>query len=367
MMTRVLVLWAQKAHPNIGVVALAEGAAAWARMAFGPDVDVSFQATGPDGDPYNDGPMSVSQTLPLIKERFVNKRGLKDWVKSFDLVLDTRAGDSFADIYGVKRLAKMTPIGYFAHQWKVPTVLAPQTIGPFVTPLGKILGKFTLETTDVVMARDPYSAHYAASLRRPVDHVTTDLVFALEHQQLEKKYDVLLNVSGLLWDENPHVDFTFYRETIYSLIEELGRRGRTVTLFPHVFDNTNNPGDNDGYPNAELRSLVDGRILKPEGLMGAREAVGQAQLVIGSRMHACLNALSMYTPALPLAYSRKFGPLLSHIGWDHNFDLRQQNFTAAEVADLTEAQDALTEQAYQTRQNATRLLTEAAGKLQELL
>jgi len=39
-------------------------------------------------------------------------------------------------------------------------------------------------------------------------------------------------------------------------------------------------------------------------------------------MHACLNALSVGTPAVPLAYSRKFEPLLAGLGWNHTVDLR---------------------------------------------
>jgi polysaccharide pyruvyl transferase WcaK-like protein len=38
-------------------------------------------------------------------------------------------------------------------------------------------------------------------------------------------------------------------------------------------------------------------------------------------MHACLNALSMGTPAIPWAYSRKFAPLMSDLGWDLSVDL----------------------------------------------
>ena len=49
-----------------------------------------------------------------------------------------------------------------------------------------------------------------------------------------------------------------------------------------------------------------------------------ASLVVGSRMHACLNALSVGTPAVPLAYSRKFAPLMADLGWEHVIDLRAE-------------------------------------------
>ena len=49
----------------------------------------------------------------------------------FDLVVDTRAGDSFASIYGLDRHAAMSASAEYAHRCGVPVVLGPQTIGPF--------------------------------------------------------------------------------------------------------------------------------------------------------------------------------------------------------------------------------------------
>ena len=38
-------------------------------------------------------------------------------------------------------------------------------------------------------------------------------------------------------------------------------------------------------------------------------------------MHACLNALSLGVPAVPMAYSRKFAPLLEDLGWRHTVEV----------------------------------------------
>ena len=48
-------------------------------------------------------------------------------------------------------------------------------------------------------------------------------------------------------------------------------------------------------------------------------------------MHACLNALSMGTPVVPLAYSRKFHPLLAPLGVTTTVDLRVVEGSAAAV------------------------------------
>jgi colanic acid/amylovoran biosynthesis protein len=72
-------------------------------------------------------------------------------------------------------------------------------------------------------------------------------------------------------------------------------------------------------------------VVIPEQLEDVRRTVASARVVIGSRMHACLNALSVGTPAVPLAYSRKFEPLLADLGWAHTVDLRTAADPAADV------------------------------------
>src|SRR5699024_2839578 len=66
----------------------------------------------------------------------------------------------------------------------------------------------------------------------------------------------------------------------------------------------------------------DLEVVVPTDLDSVRKTIAGARLLIGSRMHACLNALSVGTPAIPLAYSRKFAPLLDSVGWTTGFDLR---------------------------------------------
>src|SRR5699024_10969139 len=82
--------------------------------------------------------------------------------------------------------------------------------------------------------------------------------------------------------------------------------------------------DNDVPAARELAAQVDGdlEVVVPTDLDSVRETIAGARLLIGSRMHACLNALSVGTPAIPLAYSRKFAPLLDSVGWTTGFDLR---------------------------------------------
>lgn len=326
---KVLVYGALPQQPNLGVAALAHGARSVLQQAF-PGVDVRFRSTGPDGD----GPISLSHTSPLVKEMLFNRKGLRDWTKSFDVICDIRGGDSFTDIYTTKRLFKLSAFPLYARALGSRLVLLPQTIGPFRRRRSRLLARLYLSLSTAVMARDPKSADVAAELGRPVDLTATDVVFAIERPaDIERgSQDVVVNVSGLLWAENSHIDAESYRAATRRLIDALLERGREVTVLAHVVGATETGHDNDRTALAALRDEYGDRLSYsvPADLTEVRRLLASANVVVGARMHACLNALSVGTPAVPLAYSRKFKPLLDDIGWTHTVPLDADPGTVAD-------------------------------------
>jgi len=355
---RALVLWADDRSPNLGVRALAHGSAALVRRAF-PDAEVDLQNFGKGA-----APVPIGGWRPLVREHVTGRHGLREWLSGYDLVVDTRSGDSFADIYGLQRLTAMTALSDLAVRAKVPVVLGPQTIGPFGTRRGRALARHTLRRATTVMARDHVSAEGARSLGREPDVLTTDVVFALPVPTVERTRDVLLNVSGLLWNPGPHVDAGGYRATVEQLVEALVAEGRHVTLLAHVL--SSNKVDDDVPVVTEIAHRHAGvDVLVPTDLADVREAVASAQLVVGSRMHACLNALSVGTPAIPLAYSRKFEPLLDDLGWRATVDLRTSTDPVDEVLRLA-ADSTLLSGVGAVRERAEAALGPAEAALRKL-
>lgn len=324
---RVLVLWAEGRNANLGVSALAQGMASLARQVWGEDTRIEFQDFGPSESGVSFGGTTVARDLLSPRVGPVAHR-----LRNFDVVLDTGAGDSFTDAYGLKRLAIMTYVQRTAHRLGIPIVLGPQTIGPFSSAFGRALARANLARAASVIARDSVSGHAAEQLGRAPDVVATDVVFALPRQSVTKTRDVVLNVSGLLWSKNPHIDHIAYRAAVHTTIRGLRQAGRDLTLLAHVVGpdvpmNALAALDNDTPVLSMLRREYSHHGLEfvaPKSLVEARQVVGSAQIVLASRMHACLNAISMGTPAIALAYSRKFAPLMEDLGWRHSLDLRQQ-------------------------------------------
>ncbi|MFE7845370.1 polysaccharide pyruvyl transferase family protein [Microbacterium sp. NPDC057407] len=347
---RVLVGWAGDSSPNLGVRALGRGSADLLRAAL-PDARIEFMDFGarPAALPWG-------RPRSLVRERLTGRAGMMEWLGQFDLYWDTRSGDSFADIYGIQRHAKMSLVHEFAAQAGAVTALAPQTIGPFRTRRGRLLAQRNLRRSALVFARDPASARAAQGLGRPADRTTTDLVFGISQPEPTGDHDVLLNVSGLLWKASDHVDHGSYRAAVRTIISRLLSDGRRVTLLPHVLD-SHDP-DNDVPVSRALQDEYDGRLglHVPADLDDARSAIAAAQLVIGARMHACLNALSTGTPAVAMAYSRKFQPLMAELGWSHVISLAESTDAAADV--LREvAAPGLSERALDARARGQELLS----------
>jgi len=354
-MARVLVSWAEQTTANLGVRVLAEGAAALVRR-VDPLAEIVTQS-------YGHGPAPVNIGIPraLLREAVLNSRGGRDWIRSFDLVVDMRAGDSFADIYGRLRIRAQSAFAEFARDCGVPVVMGPQTIGPFRTREGRLIARRSLRRAVLVMARDHVSAEAAARLGRPVDVLTTDVAFALPVPEPDGRRDVVVNVSGLLWDGDDHGPRQTYRATVRDLLTGLQRAGREVTLLAHVLDS--DPADRDGPVVTSLAAEFGLEHVIPTGLTHVRSVLRGSSLVFGSRMHACLNSLSVGTPAIPLAYSRKFAPLLSDIGWEHVVNLTEPD-AAGRALELASLGPRLDSDVKQVRVRADVLLEAAVRALE---
>lgn len=64
----------------------------------------------------------------------------------------------------------------------------------------------------------------------------------------------------------------------------------------------------------------------------ARTVLVSASEVVRARMQACLNAPSVGVPAMPMAYSREFAPLLDGLGWSRSVDVKRSGDVIARSA-----------------------------------
>jgi len=262
-----------------------------------------------------------------------------------DLVADITGGDSFSDIYGMRRF-----ILGFLRKWLVllygkKLIMLPQTYGPFRRRLAKIMAKYVLRRANLVYSRDQADIEYVNKLlgkgtRNGKVKFAPDVAFVLdarkpERVSIEPSADIRahssivvgLNISGWLFNGGCDRDRALglkvnYHSLVYEIIDLLMKHENVaVILVPHVFPPACNEGESD--PQAclkvyeELQGKHPGRIFLTRGCYNHNEIkyiIGLCDFFIGSRMHSCIAALSQNIPAVGLAYSKKFRGIFGCIG-----------------------------------------------------
>ncbi len=274
----------------------------------------------------------VSAIFPFKVRKWLRARNL--WLRDImemDLCFSIAGGDSFSDIYGLGRFFYVMLPQLLLQLLDKPLVQLPQTIGPFKRRWAAAIAGYILRKSMIVYSRDKEGALFAKKLvgkmvRPGQVRYSPDVAFVLEPHKPQYTYSLLfehhsgtlvgLNVSGLLWFGGFNLNNMFrlnfsYSEFIYKLISHfLAKDDVRVTLIPHVFSDR---------PESDIRickklyqelspSFTDRIILVSQELNQneIKYLIGKCDFFIGSRMHACIGALSQEVPAVGIAYSKKF-------------------------------------------------------------
>lgn len=288
-----------------------------------------------------------------------------------DLVIDIGAGDSFADIYGTRRLKRMFVLKFLTHLAGTPLVVAPQTIGPFTRPLSKLLAKLTLRLSAVVATRDALST---AALRdlgvRRAAIEASDVALRLPYEAPAPHQGGLvkvgINVSGLLMGggytgQNEFGIALDYPGLMRDLIRHFQALGTEVHLVPHVIVPAGRMiGEDDARASASLAAEFPGVVLAPAFATPseAKSYIAGLDFFMGARMHACIAAFSAGVPVIPMAYSRKFAGLFGSIGYARTVDCTREDGAQilAKIAAAYEDRAAL-------KAEAAAALAQGLGKL----
>lgn len=262
----------------------------------------------------------------------VSPRGFFAQARAADLVIDIGGGDSFADIYGGRRLRRMFILKYLTHLARTPLVMAPQTIGPFTNKTSLFLAKLSMKLCAIVSTRDDLSMQAARDMG-----VTRDLLLASD-VALRLPYDppvktdgptkIGINVSGLLMGGGYTGQNEFglqmdYPALIRELITYFQSLNHKVHLIPHVIvPQGPNTSEDDYLACVALHKSFPDTILAPafDTPSQAKSYIAGMDFFTGARMHACIAAFSSGVPVIPMAYSRKFAGLFGSLGYNHTVD-----------------------------------------------
>jgi len=252
----------------------------------------------------------------------------KQVFKQCDFVWDFSGGDSFSDIYGMKRFCIYSAIKELAIRSKTKFVMAPQTIGPFENKAAIMWAKHIMKKAEMCFVRDSMSEKYTKDTFGVSPILTTDVAFSLPYKTGSKtkgKIRLGINPSGLLWNGTKEfnakkhltVEYTTYIERLFDKVCKDDRY--EVCLVPHVFSSDLQSGENDLRACVEIQEKYPSvRIMGDYNTpMEAKSIISTMDIFIGARMHATIAALSTGVVTIPFSYSRKFEGLYQDLRYPY--------------------------------------------------
>jgi len=343
----------------------------------------------------------ISWIYRLLPFRGLRKMisGTTPWVGAIeqaDFAADIRGGDSFSDIYGMKRLVTGFLMAWTVLLVKGTIVQLPQTYGPFTSPIARWMARYLLRRSSVIVARDKKSMQVAQDLVGPSREVllSPDVAFSLEASApqtlvLDPPLSGVLptgmigvNVNGLMY----HGGYTrdnmfglkmdyplFLRSLLLALLKE---QTHEIWLIPHTYaleGNVESDPDASRHLRNSLPSYLRERVriiaaeYDPNELKGV---IGMCDFFIGSRMHSCIAALSQGIPCVGVAYSMKFKGVFETVemeDWVVDARYLATNEAVQTMLRLYQSRESIREKLRQNAGHARQRLTEVFQEIMDRL
>jgi len=268
------------------------------------------------------------------------------WLRALaaaDFVGDIYAGDSFSDIYGLRRFLINALPGMTALLLNKKLVLLPQTYGPYKSKLARLMAHFILRRSTRIFARDPNGHEilqktFGEQTQARRVEFCPDVAFTLEsrrpdrldiHPALEPNLRaplIGLNINGLMYNGGYTRHNMFGLKCSYKmLVQQLAKKilaetAAHILLVPHTFGAANDVNSDPDACREIFQSMPEqhqdrlhlvGREYDQYELKGI---IGLCDFFVGSRMHACIAALSQGIPTVGIAYSQKFKGIFQSAG-----------------------------------------------------
>lgn len=238
-------------------------------------------------------------------------------IRNVRIVAAINGGDGLTDLYGNRLLDSRLPEMKLAIESRIPFIVMPQTIGPFLDQANKerilkILGK-----AQKIYVRDTnfVSELEAKGLQYEVDN---DLSYYMRPEPVDveiKHPCVGVNVSGLAYSNrfgNLAGEFDCYPALMEGIVRMFRSKGCNVYIIPHSYNTVKPEENNDDMEASKLFYnrladkdnvfFIDKNLISPQ----IKYLISQMDFFVGTRMHANFAAIFTGTPVFGLAYSYKF-------------------------------------------------------------
>ncbi|MFC1663747.1 polysaccharide pyruvyl transferase family protein, partial [Patescibacteria group bacterium] len=275
----------------------------------------------------------------FIKKFFLKKISFLNILKKFDLILDLSEGDSFTDLYGIKRMLVYGFVKIIPINLGISVIMLPQTVGPFRLLPSKILAKWILNRVEKICVREPESKKIILEIINKKDKLISsfDLGFLLSAKKIKNSSlfaklrwapsAVGINISGLIYDNNQRKKILKknfnYSELIKDIIVKLINISPNSTIFlvPHVYSVNKGIKYDDLAATFKIYNNLPDNIKEKIFILEKNYScselkwfIGNLSFFVGTRMHSCISAISSCVPTVFISYSHKSLGIIENLG-----------------------------------------------------
>ncbi|MGW7531878.1 polysaccharide pyruvyl transferase family protein [Amycolatopsis sp. NPDC054798] len=280
--------------------------------------------------------LAAARLLPAEPRRELNALATADLVVSLGGGYLTGRANFASDL---NILFLLLPL-WLAQRFGVRVVAGPQSYGPFPRRGQRILVRHVLRRADAVLVREDISRDQLTEIGLPPRLLTrsVDSAFAFEtgsDRDWRTTLDLpaharIATVTARQWLDK--AGQLRYEHALAAGVRHLLGRGYHVVLVPQV--TCAFQGDDDRVVNTRLAAGLDHPRLRVLGddtfdHRDARALYAEAELVIGTRFHSVIFALTAHVPCLAIGYEHKTAGIMRDLG------LEQWVIGIGEVRDTT--------------------------------
>ncbi|MBN2106593.1 MAG: polysaccharide pyruvyl transferase family protein [Deltaproteobacteria bacterium] len=290
----------------------------------------------------------LQKIMPLrgLRIKIIETNEFLQTMHAADFVGDIRGGDSFSDIYGLRRFLIGLMPAIIAILLGKKLVLLPQTYGPYNSAAARLLARFIIARSFYACSRDRQGVTFLTDTsnsprRRPRVVFCPDVAFLLDSIQppaaeiqpplpsWQASPVIGININGLMYNGGYTRSNMFRLQFDYKVFAAhlvqacLEQTDAHILLVPHAFGLSGNVNSDPDATRDLLSTVPETRknrihlLMQQHNQSEMKGLIGMCDFFIGSRMHACIAALSQGIPTVAIAYSHKFFGVFDSIGSGH--------------------------------------------------
>ena len=254
------------------------------------------------------------------------------------------SGFAYSDQMGTKKTRNFSKLAQYYKSHRKPVILLPQALGPFELEDNRKNFEIIVANSSVIYARDNQSYEYALASSSNSKNIekAPDITFFypryLKHNfnEITKTAYIVPNIKII--DESKNQWAENYERVLIFIINKLVEKNVNVRIL--VFD----INGQDMIIAKNMSKIIGNKalpIIEVKNPSEAKKIIQRSLLLVGSRYHSLVSALSASVPVIGIGWSHKYEELFSEFGLSRfllGYEIPLENISSliTDLVDLNE-------------------------------